>query len=153
MSEISESRDFENIYGRNVDTVYRLCYTYLGNLALSREKTKETFLRFAASEKRFDDEKAETAWLLVTAARLCSRPGNQESNVPLPDPEEIPGNDILNALTELPDEDKLAAYLYYYEGYSTMEIAQYLRSSASKIRGQLAQIRGHMKQELGSDTL
>lgn len=150
-------KDLENIqpvFEKNADTVYRLCYLFSGSKEQAKENTQKTFLKYIAAQKKFQEEKEETAWLLATAAELCSRPGakaKQTRNALLPGVAEYPGNAILDALLELSDGEKAVAYLYYYEGYSTMEIAQYLRSSPSKIRGLLAQCRSYLKECLGGE--
>ena len=51
----------------------------------------------------------------------------------------------------LPDEYKTTVYMYYYEGYSTKEIASAMRCPAATVRSRLARARQLLKSKLGGD--
>ena len=59
------------IYNRHVDTVYRVCYSFMKNKPETEDMVQETFLRLIASGKQFENERHEKAWLIVTASNLC----------------------------------------------------------------------------------
>ncbi|WP_416906608.1 RNA polymerase sigma factor [Paraclostridium sordellii] len=54
-------------------------------------------------------------------------------------------------MLELPHKYKMSIYLFYYEGYSTEEIAQILDTKPSTVRSNLHRGRKLLKISLGSD--
>ena len=62
-------------------------------------------------------------------------------------------DDILEKVMALPPKYKTAIYLYYYEGYSTVEIAEILKKDPSTVRGYLHNGRKILKLELEGDDL
>ena len=64
-------REFLAIYNRNVDAVYRVCYSFMKNRADAEDLTQETFLKLLAEERSFENDRHEKAWLIVTASNLC----------------------------------------------------------------------------------
>lgn len=57
----------------------------------------------------------------------------------------------LEAVLSLPELYKDVVYLYYYEGYSTAEVAEILGRRASTVRNQLAAARQILRDMLGGD--
>ena len=64
-------KDIVRIYERHVDSVYRLCFSFMKNSADAEDMVQETFLRLLSSGKSFESEEHEKAWLIVTASNLC----------------------------------------------------------------------------------
>ena len=58
---------------------------------------------------------------------------------------------MAEAIKALPVEWKTACYLYYYEGYSTKEIAALLHRPHATVRTHLARARKKLKSLLGGD--
>jgi RNA polymerase sigma-70 factor (ECF subfamily) len=52
---------------------------------------------------------------------------------------------------DLPHKYKSVVYLYYYEGYSSVEIAEILHKPQSTIRNHLHEARAILKERLGDD--
>ena len=139
--------ELTDIYRRQVDTVYRVCYSYMKNPTDTEDLVQETFLKLLASGKRFNDQDHERAWLIVTASNACkdalkhwwrkreSIDAYQAADAPF----EIDG--LLSAILALPEKYKDAVYLHYCEGYSTPEIARLLHWPQSTIRNRLSRAR------------
>ena len=60
-------------------------------------------------------------------------------------------NPVLEAILHLPSDYKTVVYLYYYEGYSTGEIAKFLRCPQPTVRTRLTRARKQLKSMLGGD--
>ena len=58
---------------------------------------------------------------------------------------------VLTAVLGLPEKQRSAVYLYYYEGYSCEEIGRLLGRPASTVRNQLHEARKKLKKTLGGD--
>lgn len=147
------------IYDRHVDTVYRVCYSFMRNVPETEDMVQETFLRLITSGKTFENERHEKAWLIVTASNLCKdslkklwrRNESIEDNPTLAGAGTEENREVLEALLQLPKEYKTVVYMYYYERYTTEEIAAYLNISHSTVRSRLARARSKLKTLLGGD--
>ena len=58
---------------------------------------------------------------------------------------------ILEELQLLKEDERNILYLYYYEGYTSVEIAGILKKPQSTIRNYLHEARAILKERLGDD--
>ena len=152
-------KEITEIYNRQVDTVYRICFSFMKNVPETEDMVQETFLRLISSPVVFQSEAHEKAWLIVTASNLCrdtlKKWWRKTENIDDPTlglkqpPFEI--NEVLAAILELPHDQKTVVYMYYYEGYSTADIASYLRCPRATVRSRLSRARKNLKMKLGGD--
>lgn len=158
-SSLRTDEEIEKIYNRHVDTVYRICFSFMKNAADTEDIVQETFLKLIASGKNFQSEEHEKAWLIVTASNTCKdalknwrrNVENIEDHPGLKDNTTYKENYMLDAILSLPVKYKDVVYLYYYEGYKTHEIAKMLHCSASTIRNRLSRARKLLKDYLGGE--
>lgn len=161
MTAVRPNSDILDIYTRHVDTVYRVCYSFMKNRPETEDMVQETFLRLMTCGKTFESERHEKAWLIVTASNACKdslrkwwRKNESLENCDLSDSGEIPeGNPVLEAILSLPNDYKDAVYMYYYEGYSTVEIARHLKRPEATIRSRLSRARKQLQTLLGGEDL
>ncbi len=142
------------IYNRQADTVYRICYSFMKNSTEAEDMVQETFLRLISTGKEFQNERHEKAWLIVTASNLCKDELKRfwRRNVSLEDHPEVeakPNSPVLTAILNLPKDYKTVVYMYYYEGYSTAEIADALGCAHATVRSRLSRARAKLKDILG----
>lgn len=64
-------QELAELYHRHVDTVWRVCYSFMKNRADTEDMVQEAFLRAYDMDKPFGSEEHEKAWLIVTASNLC----------------------------------------------------------------------------------
>lgn len=151
-------QEFAEIYRRNVDTVYRLCYILLKNTADADDAVQSIFLKLLNHDKPFNDREHEKAWLIVTTKNYCkdvlkSWWKSRRTDVDVLPEKTVWGNEehqgeILERLLSLPDKYKTVLYLYYYEGYSVKEISRLLNRKESTLQTQLAKGRERLKVDL-----
>ena len=152
-------KEITQIYNRHVDTVYRVCYSFMKNKTDTEDMVQETFLRLLSSGKQFDNERHEKAWLIVTAANLCKdnlkkwwrrvEPLDDYSGLlAAPDGPDL---SLKEAILRLPPKYKTVVYLYYYEDYSTAEIAGILGCPQSTVRSHLLRARKQLQALLGGN--
>lgn len=150
-------QELAELYHRHVDTVWRVCYSFMKNRADTEDMVQEAFLRAYFWDKPFQSEEHEKAWLIVTASNLCkdALKRARRRDEPLEDHLELaaPQQDspVLEAVLTLPENYKTAVYLYYYEGYSLKEIASILGCPQTTVRTRLARARKQLKLMLGGD--
>ena len=133
------NKEIMEIYDRQVDTVYRVCYAYMKNAPEAEDMTQETFLRLMSNGKPFADQRHEKAWLIITASNLCKDTLKKWWRK----------NENIDDYTSLPQDYKDVVYLYYYEGYTTAEIAAHQNCPESTVRSRLSRARKQLMTMLG----
>jgi len=150
-------------YLRHWKTVWHICYPYFLNHADTEDAVQDTFVRLASVQKPFRDAEHEKAWLIVTARNVCKNELRRASrkNIPLDDIEETEPSAVseaapepdetLTALSRLPEQYRTALYLFYYEEYSTAEIARLMKRPEVTVRSDLHRGRTLLKKQLGGE--
>ena len=152
-------KEITEIYNRQVDTVYRICFSFMKDAHDTEDMVQETFLRLISGGIAFVSEEHERAWLIVTASNLCKDTLKKwwRKTADIDDPglnlkqPPFEVDHVLAAIMELPADQKTAVYMYYYEGYSTSDIAAFSHCSDATIRSRLARARKVLKKKLGGD--
>ena len=148
------SEQWEEIYQRNVDTVYRVCFVYLKNRYDAEDAVQNTFLRLMGADVVFENPTHEKAWLIRTASNLCKdfyRHWWQKTvglDAVAEKGEEAPpmeDDEVLRKVMALPRLQRLSILYFYYEGYSTGEIAVILDKKESTVRSYLHRGRNALK--------
>ena len=148
--------DFDAFYERNWKYVYRLCFTFMKCEADAEDCTEDVFVKVLTGNTAFADQAHERKWLTVTAINLCKdklksfsrkNVGSiDDGRMPeLAAPEQEDRSHVRDAVFSLPPNHKDVIWLYYYEGYSTDEIARLLDRPASTIRNRLKDARKKLK--------
>ena len=154
------NKEIAEIYRRNVKTVFRVCVLFFkGNAHDAEDAVQTTFLRLMKDTTRFRSAEHEKAWLIVTAGNVCKNMLTsgwkrhvdmdeatlQQQTVPLTIDE------TFASVMALPGKYKTAIYMYYYEGYSAKEIANYMGKNESTIWRYLRDGRDLLKLSLKED--
>ena len=122
------------------------------NLAEAEDIVQSVYLRLLRARPRFTSAAHEKAWLLRTAVNLCkdyqksaarrmSVPLEEETAVSLP-PET---REVLDIVARLPESDRYAVYLYYYERMPVGEIARALGEKEGTVSSRLSRARKKLK--------
>lgn len=165
---MQQGTSIEDIFSRHVGTVYRVCYSYLANAAEAEDATQQVFMKLVDKPRDFSGEAHERAWLIVCAQNLCKdvlksaaytrRASMPEDEDVLVGIEESPEaalvgeeNEVRAAVFALPEVYREYIFLYYYEGYSTAEIATLCGAPPSTVRNRLADARKILKEKLGGE--
>lgn len=158
-SLLRTNKEIAEIYDRQIDTVYRVCYSFMKNKPETEDMVQETFLRLITSGKTFENQRHERAWLIVTASNLCRdslkhwwRRGEPLDENPALAAKAAPERSfVMDAILQLPRDYKDIVYMYYYEGYSTQEIAHSLQCAPATVRSRLLRARQRLKDLLGGE--
>lgn len=158
MSEslLRTDKDFEEIYLLHVNTVFRLCFTYLKNQSDTEDAVQEVFIKLLQYRGTFESEEHRKAWLIVTASNYCKnhlkywwrKRKNIDDYAETIGGSNLEIDEMMELVLSLPEKYKTVVYLYYYEGYDSKQIAKLLHRPASTIRGQLSSARKLLKKEL-----
>lgn len=146
-SSLRADEEFVEIYNRHVDTVYRVCFSFMKNAADTEDMVQETFLKLISCGKNFTSEEHEKAWLIVTASNTCKdelrrfKRRLRYISTCLKPENSGQGEGMSELILSLPPKYKEVVYLHYYEGYQTSEIAGMLHCPASTVRNRLSRAR------------
>ena len=146
------------IFTRQVDTIYRVCYAYMGNAADTEDAVQETFIKLMRANVEFNSLEHERAWLIRVAINHCkdvlkssSRKSVALESVGEPADKRRQRDETLAVVLSLEPKYKDVVYLHYYEGYTTEEIGEILGHPPSTIRNHLSEARRILKRELGGE--
>ncbi len=154
------SKELTDIYQRHVEMVYRVSYMLLKNKADAQDATSAIFLKLIQKGPAFLDVEHEKAWLIVTTRNHCKNNLTywyHKLKSPVEDLNTLTvqahddTQDLLELVLSLPEKYKLPLYLYYYEGYSTQEIATLLSLNESTLRSRLKIGREKLKPLIGGE--
>lgn len=139
------------------NSVLRLAYSYLHNMADAEDILQETLIRYLRSAPQFESSDHEKAWLLRVAANLSKNRIDynrvrlsEELNEEIAADEKNDLSFVWEAVKQLPQTQCEVIHLFYQEGYSTAEIAKLLSRRESTVRSDLRRgrekLRGILKE-------
>lgn len=161
MRNISDT-EFENKYNLYKTTIYSIAYNYVHNQSDSDDITQEVFLKYLKSNEKFESLDHEKYWLIrVTINTSISFIKSKWKSKVIFDNEYIDtikdeqsanseAYDKLHmreVIAKLDNKYKDVIILYYYQNYSTNEIASILNISNSAVKKRLERARNIIRKE------
>lgn len=144
----------EALIDTHTNTLYRTALAILGNPAEAEDAVQDTFLRYLETRPQLRDSEHEKAWLLrviINACRSRLRAAKRHpltellASYPAHGPEE---SAVVEAVLALPPRERTAVHLFYYEGYSTQEIAALTGQRPGTVRSHLSRAREALRKYL-----
>ena len=141
------------------DTVKRVCFMYMKNDADTSDIFQEVFLKFMQHNKTFESDEHEKAWLIRVAINKCKdahksfwrrNVGSIDEALEIPTENGDMG-ELLKIVLSLPPKYKDVIYLFYYEGYTALQITEILNQNANTVYSNLHRARLLLKEKLGGD--
>lgn len=151
------NQEYERIVTAYADIVYRVALSYSNSKQDAEDVLQNTFLKLLVHEPSFRDEEHIRRWLIRVAVNQCNslfgsywkkHVSSIETCTEEPSFESADYSDLYHAVHELPAKYRIVIHLFYYEGYSTREIASLLHILDATVRSRLAQARKLLKQQL-----
>lgn len=136
-------------YGEHI---LRLAYSYLHNQSDAEDILQDTLIQYLRTSPTLESPAHEKAWLLRVAGNLSKnllraqgyRQADQLEEI-LVAQEREDLSYVWDAVKALPVPYREAIHLFYYEGYSTAQIAQILDQKESTVRSRLKRGREKLK--------
>ena len=159
MTDHKRKEELADLYRRRVGMVYQICLMLLKNVPDAEDATQTVFRKALERTEPFRDIEHERAWCIVTARNECksqlrhwwrTRRVGEEALAGLT--WEQPEDGVLwERILALPERERMALYLHYYQGYDTAETAKIMGAKPATLRTWLFRARGKLKQELEAD--
>lgn len=147
----------EEVFEKYKDNIFAIGFNYFRNSMDADDIVQETFYRLYRRGGEFESENHLRNWLIRVAVNECKRVSlsswfrKKESledyakTLIWCDPEE---SEVFLAVMSLPAKYRQVMHLYYYENYSTAEIAAFLGISSTAVSTRLLRGRKKMKEKL-----
>ncbi len=151
-----QEAQFTRIAEKYMDMIFRIAFHYLKDRAEADDITQEVLLKLYRTDKFFESEAHIRNWLVRVAVNCCKKaclsPWRKREpldaymdQLSFMTPEH---GTLFYMIMELPRKYRLAIYLYYYEGYSTGEIAGLLHMPKATVATHLRRGRELLKEKL-----
>lgn len=132
--------------------VYRTAVAIMGNRADAEDIVQDAFIKVLEKRPEFESPEHEIAWLIRVTVNLCrSRLRSKWWKKTEPLLDSYPARSeseqqLMETILSLPAKYRIVLHLFYYEGYSTREIAVITEQKESTVRSLLTRAR----QKLGA---
>lgn len=164
-SEVQRDREIAAMFDQHYGPMCRLAYVILGDSAIAEELVMEAFLKTFSGWWRIRDRTHIDAYLRRAVVNLCRsriRRKAIESRVnatfhsreqvvaPAWDPERHETSRLVwKAIRGLPERQRAAVVLRYFEDLPEAEIAEALQCSVGTVKSQLSKARAKLERALG----
>lgn len=135
--------------------MYRLAYSIVRNDADAQDAVGETILRVFENRLKLRKRDSAKAWMMQILTNTAKRIAKRKKRWKVLDDElqdeecsSFSGDQIWGVVMELPAEFRTAIVLYYYEQFTTKEIAAMLHISEGTVKSRLARARGKLARML-----
>jgi RNA polymerase sigma-70 factor (ECF subfamily) len=138
-------REITRIVETYADMLLRLALNRTQNISEAEDIVQSVYLRLLRAHPQFRSAAHEKAWLLRTAINLCkdfkksaayrSNTSLDESTTAELSPETT---EVLEVVKRLPEADRYAVYLFYFERMSIREIAYALNEKEGTVSARLS---------------
>ena len=144
-----DNQRFDDLYQKYAGIVFRTAYNFLLNKDDAEDIVQEVFIKYFISNKTFNDDNHEKAWILTVTANLSKNVLRSKSrqNLELDDTIKIVDNkfekattnhlDLEEAMKKLTANQRLVIYLFY--------IAKIMKSNENTIKSHLLRAKSKMK--------
>ena len=152
-----EKERFERAAAKYMDNVFAVAFNYFRDQAEADDIVQEVLFKLLKSDTEFESDEHIRNWMLKVAVNQCRKVSVSSwfrRSAPLEeyaetlryeDPEE---SALFFAVMGLPKKYRVVIHLFYYEDYSTAEIAEMLKMNESTVRSRLRRARMKLKEVL-----
>lgn len=161
-----DQRAFAELASRYRRKLFATCYRMLGDASEAEDAVQDSLLKLWNYAASWDREKAKlSTWLYTVTTNTCrdilrkrrailvEHDDNRETDMP-------GGVDVVEAkqrariikraIADLPDRQRQALVLSYYQGLSHKEIGEIMDSTPKSVEGLVARARNDLKDRLGA---
>ena len=146
--------EIERVVNEYATMLLRVAYSQLNNRAEAEDTVQEVLLKYMEKGPIFQSEEHEKAWLLRVTVNHCKnhlacawfrKRADLDEGIPALDNAEL---EVVSAVAALPAKYRAVVHLYYFEGYSTKEIAEILHSRPNTVSSRLSRARALLAKAL-----
>lgn len=166
--------NLEQLYAEHYKSVYYTCYKFLQNEEDAKDMTQNVFIKAFDKIDSLNDASKFKSWINRIAANECINELKKTNRLKLEEltatnadgenfeyledetqksPEELMVDDdvrdiLLHIINKLPQDQRIAVHLYYYQDMTVKEISQIFGCSEQTTRNRLGYARKNIKKEV-----
>ncbi|MDO5516342.1 MAG: sigma-70 family RNA polymerase sigma factor [Clostridium sp.] len=136
------------------DMLLRLAYSYMKNMHDAEDILQDVFVQLMKNIDIFESSEHKKSWLITVTRNLCKNKlksswfKKRDELVELPYYDNYKNDDVLDAVMKLPLKYREVIHLFYYEDYTTAQIAGIINKKESTVRSLLHRGRNILKDVL-----
>ena len=151
------SKDEFTVYAETyMDTIYRIAYSWTKNSDDANDVTQDVLIQLYKTDKEFESDSHLKNWLIRVTVNQCKMlfrsPWKRMEDIGAYAEtlgfEEESYLDLFQAVMKLNKKYRVPIILFYYEGYSTAEIASILRIPEKTVSTRLFRAKTRLKDYL-----
>jgi RNA polymerase sigma factor (sigma-70 family) len=133
------------------DTLIRIAVHQTKSLSEAEDIVQEVYMTLMKQKKPFDNEAHLKAWLIKVTFNKCKdyfKSSWFKKIVPITEEMKFIAKEEQNVLPEIFDldpKDRAIVFLHYYEGYTTIEVANLLVMNVNTVGSKLRRVRMKLK--------
>lgn len=149
----------EEFISKYESRLYRTAIAMMGNKADAEDIVQDVFVKVMEKRPVFQSPDHEIAWLIRVTVNLCKsrlRSSWWKKVEPLLDSypaQSEKEQHLMETILSLPAKYRIVIHLFYYEGYTTKEIAGITEQKESTVRSLLTRARQKLKSFLKGEAL
>ena len=155
VAEVENAMQVKLFLQKYGNQILRFSYSYVHNMEDAEDILQETMIRLVQKAPKFENEVHEKAWLFQVAGNLSK---NRIAYNAIRKTDELAEelvaekredlSFVWEAVKKLPARQREIIHLFYYEGYSTVEIGKILKQKETTVRSDLHRGREKLKEIL-----
>ena len=142
-----------------MDTIYRVAYSWLKNSHDANDVTQDVLIQLFKTDKEFESDAHLKNWLIRVTVNQCKMifrsPWNRMEDVETYAEtlgfEDEDHMDLFRAVMKLDKKYRVPLILFYYEGYSTAEVASIIgipeKTVSTRLFRAKTQLKDYLKEE------
>ena len=157
---MKNAEDLNRVMETYADMVRRICFVHLKNRHDSEDVFQNVYMKYLLYEGSFESSEHEKAWFVRVTINACTdwlRDYTRRkwlSSLVLKEESTVLDDTsmgVLETVLQLPEKYRNVIYLFYYEGYSAVEIAKILGKKENTIYTWLSRAKKILREELGGE--
>lgn len=149
--------EFNRIVEQYADIVYRVALSFTQSPHDAEDVVQTTFMKLLTGHREFRNEEHIRRWLIRVAVNECNSLWSSFWRKNVDYVEELASEpefsveerqDLYQAVMKLPPKCRIVVHLFYYEEYSSKEIAKLLHMREATVRTRLVRARKLLRQQL-----
>lgn len=153
------NEQFTDLVNQYIDTVFRIAFGYTKCTADAEDITQDVFLALLREKQPFASDEHLKHWLIRVTVNQCRKWFRSTKRIvgPFEDYANVVSfesqrhSDLFYAVMDLPTKYRVPILLYYYEEYTTDEIAMIMKIPKGTICTNLKRGRDMLKKTLEED--
>lgn len=157
---MKSTEDVNRVMEAYADMVRRICFVHLKNRHDTEDVFQNVYMKYLLYEGSFESAAHEKAWFVRITINACTdwlRALSRRKWIPLDAIEEESAvldnssKEVLDVVLKLPEKYRDVIYLFYYEGYTAVEIAKILGKKENTVYTWLSRAKEILRERLGGE--